>query len=45
MTNFYLELCKDNNIGAFIHNEDQWVDVGKIDQISKAEEILKQIST
>lgn len=44
MTKFYLEICKENSIGAFIHNEDRWVDVGKIDQIDKANLILKKLS-
>jgi len=37
----YLDLCKDNNIMAYIDNS-YWIDIGKTDNIKKAEQYLKK---
>jgi MurNAc alpha-1-phosphate uridylyltransferase len=36
----YLELCKNNTIQAYAHDEDFWFDVGSIEKLSEAEGYL-----
>jgi NDP-sugar pyrophosphorylase family protein len=43
ITKLYLDLSKNQKIGAYPHDNDEWVDVGKPENFEKAEEILKQI--
>jgi NDP-sugar pyrophosphorylase family protein len=37
LTNMYLELARDSQIRAFIHNEDYWYDVGRYENYLKAD--------
>jgi len=41
ITDFYLQICSQKNIYGYVHNDDLWVDVGKPENISAAEKILK----
>lgn len=43
ITDFYLDLCTQFNIKAYIPNELKLLDVGKIDIISDAEDFLKSL--
>ncbi len=37
---FYLEICKERDIKAYIHNDDYWFDCGSIDKLKKAERYI-----
>lgn len=39
--NFYLSICNNNSVGAYIAKKNYMVDVGKLTSLSKAEELLK----
>ena len=41
ITNLYLRLARKNKILAYIHNDDYWFDLGKRDQIIKAEDFIE----
>ncbi|HZJ80635.1 MAG TPA: nucleotidyltransferase family protein [Dysgonamonadaceae bacterium] len=41
--NFYLSLCDNNSIDAYIANDSYMVDVGKLTSLNKAEEFLKSL--
>ena len=41
--NFYLSICDDNYVGAFIAKDNYMVDVGKLTSLNKAEEFLKAL--
>jgi NDP-sugar pyrophosphorylase family protein len=40
----YLELASSNKITGFAHNPENWVDMGKPDELQKAESILKKLN-
>lgn len=39
MTDWYLDLCKDNIIKNYIHNNDVWIDIGTIEKVEEADKI------
>lgn len=41
--NFYLSICEDNSVNAFIAHDNYMVDVGKLTSLNKAEEFLKAL--
>lgn len=43
LTDFYLQYCEKYNIRGFVHGSDTWVDVGKIDNIPKAQKIINSL--
>jgi N-acetyl-alpha-D-muramate 1-phosphate uridylyltransferase len=40
MTDLYLDICSEHDIGAYLHNDDLWIDVGKPEQLSQAEKLM-----
>jgi len=45
LTMMYLRLAANNNIIAFKHDQDFWFDMGKIENLKKAEEFFKNKKT
>jgi len=43
LVELYLEAAKQEKIKGFIHNQDELLDLGKIENIKKAEELLPKI--
>lgn len=41
---FYLSIAATNKVGAYIHDNDYWFDVGAIDKLKNAELFLKNIN-
>lgn len=41
--NFYLSICDNNSVGAYIAKDNYMVDVGKMTSLNKAEEFLKTL--
>jgi NDP-sugar pyrophosphorylase family protein len=39
----YLELCQNNKIISYAHNEDYWFDVGSIEKLTEAENFFKKM--
>jgi NDP-sugar pyrophosphorylase family protein len=39
----YLELCQNNKIISYVHNEDYWFDVGSIEKLTEAENFFKKM--
>ena len=39
----YLRLAKTEKISAFVDTDSVWMDLGKVDEISQAEELIKQL--
>lgn len=39
MTDWYLDLCKNNIIKNYIHNNDVWIDIGTIEKVQEANQI------
>lgn len=44
MTQLYIELCSKYCISGYLHNNDQWIDVGKHGQIQEAQKILNKMN-
>jgi MurNAc alpha-1-phosphate uridylyltransferase len=44
ITNTYLDLAKEHKIMAYLHDEDYWFDVGKHEQLNKAELFLANLN-
>ncbi|MCU0365191.1 MAG: hypothetical protein MUE93_05925 [Ignavibacteriaceae bacterium] len=40
---FYLAVAKKENIIGFVHNEDEWIDLGKMENLSEAEKVIGRI--
>ncbi len=45
MTQLYIELCSKYRIAGYLHNNNQWIDVGKHEQIQEAQKILNKMDT
>jgi len=43
MTTLYLQLCQSNNISAYEHNDDMWVDVGKPEHFDIAAQVVHKM--
>jgi N-acetyl-alpha-D-muramate 1-phosphate uridylyltransferase len=43
MTKLYLDLCQNHSISGFIHNDDEWIDVGRPEHFDEASLILNRI--
>ena len=43
LVDLYLSVAKKENICGFIHNEDEWMDLGKIEKLNQAENFLEKI--
>jgi NDP-sugar pyrophosphorylase family protein len=43
LVDLYLSVAKKENISGFIHNEDEWIDLGKIENLNQAENFLQKI--
>ena len=41
--NFYLSICDNNSVGAYIANDNHMVDVGRLTSLNEAEEFLKNL--
>jgi NDP-sugar pyrophosphorylase family protein len=41
LVDLYLAVAKKEKISGFIHNEDEWMDLGKIENIKKAESLFE----
>jgi len=39
----YLKIASTEDIQAYVSNDLRWIDVGKIDSLEKAEELIKNI--
>ena len=42
---FYLTAAKDEKIFGYVHNDDEWIDVGKINDLSNAENLLAALKS
>ncbi len=40
ITDLYLDMCREHSIGAWMHDEDLWLDVGKPEHLVQASEII-----
>ena len=43
LVDFYLSAAKREKIIGYVHNEDEWIDLGKIENLSEAERVLDKI--
>ena len=43
LVELYLSAAKEEKIIGYVHNEDEWIDFGKIENLSEAERILNKI--
>jgi NDP-sugar pyrophosphorylase family protein len=43
LVDFYLSAAKNEILGSYIHNDDYWLDLGKIENIKKAEANIEKI--
>jgi len=43
LVELYLETARRERINGFVHNEDNWLDLGKLENINKAENIFNKI--
>lgn len=43
LVEFYLTVAKDEKIISYVHNDDEWIDVGKIKNLSDAENLLADL--
>jgi NDP-sugar pyrophosphorylase family protein len=41
IVNWYLDLAKNHKLSGFLHNRDEWLDVGKLPVLEKAEKYIK----
>jgi NDP-sugar pyrophosphorylase family protein len=39
----YLSVAKEEKIIGYVHNEDEWIDLGKMENVSKAEKVFVKI--
>ena len=39
---FYLQTCKKARLGAYLKEDLQLIDIGKLDTLAKAEEFIRQ---
>jgi len=44
MTKLYLDICSDHSVVGFIHNDDEWIDVGRPEHFEEASRIIKKIT-
>lgn len=40
LIDFYLDICKERNISAYIHDDDYWFDCGSVEKLKKAEKYI-----
>lgn len=45
LVEFYLTVAKEEKIIGYVHNDDVWIDVGKIDNLNDAEKLLAKIKS
>lgn len=43
LVELYLSAAKEEKIIGYVHNEDEWIDFGKIENLSEAERVLNKI--
>ena len=43
LVEFYLAAAKQEKIIGYVHNEDEWMDLGKMENLSEAERVLDKI--
>jgi NDP-sugar pyrophosphorylase family protein len=42
LVDLYLQISSEQRIIGFVHDEDEWIDVGKPENLAKAETLLKK---
>jgi NDP-sugar pyrophosphorylase family protein len=45
LVEWYIDICAQQTITAYVHNDDIWIDIGSPEQLEKANEIYKNKST